>query len=397
MDLLKQRGHEQMIFSMHDPKNEESPYSKYFAEHFDVNEAKSLGQKLKLVPKVIYNKDAAKKLDTLLKTERPDVAHVHNFYNYLTPSILDVLEKHKIPSIHKLSNYKIICPNYQLYTEGAPCTRCKGGKFYNAVIHTCMKDSKAASLLAAIDSYYHYFRNSYDKIDYYIASSDFSKELFASFGIPDEKLYLLRNIHTTHGYGYVEKKDPYFLFAGRLDKDKGVMNFLEAISKLRNHEVFSQYGVKIMGKGADKERLEEYVRDHDLENIVEFVGFHKNGTESWKELMSKASLFVHPAVFYDQSPNSVSEATGFGVPVIASDRGGSKELIEHGRSGFVYSADDIDELVGCLKNFFHLSTAEKQTFAKNAYEYFLELNNVEHYYSRLMNLYELAITKHNSK
>jgi hypothetical protein len=102
--ILENRGHQVLVFSMQDKDNYSTYYSKYFAEHFDINETKSVFQKIKFAYKSVYNKEAQKKMATLIKKEKPDVAHVHNIYHYLTPAILHTLKQYQVPVVFKLSD-----------------------------------------------------------------------------------------------------------------------------------------------------------------------------------------------------------------------------------------------------------------------------------------------------
>ena len=63
---------------------------------------------------------------------RPDVAHLHNVYHQLSPSILAPLHAAGVPVVLTLHDYKLVCPTYQLLDHGEPCTACVGGKFWNA-------------------------------------------------------------------------------------------------------------------------------------------------------------------------------------------------------------------------------------------------------------------------
>ena len=83
-------------FSKKSDKNFSSVSEKYFVNKIDFFKA-SLLQKIALVNRFFYSTEAKEKLDFLVRIENPDVAHIHLYKGDLTPSILQVLKKRKIP------------------------------------------------------------------------------------------------------------------------------------------------------------------------------------------------------------------------------------------------------------------------------------------------------------
>ena len=87
ISLLEKHGHTVIPFSLKNKKNEPSPYEDYFVDYPELSES-SLPQKIKYLPSFIYNRGAARKLETLLQKEKPDVAHIHLMFNSMSVSIL---------------------------------------------------------------------------------------------------------------------------------------------------------------------------------------------------------------------------------------------------------------------------------------------------------------------
>ena len=389
MTLLERKGHKMMIFSMKDPTNEPSPYEKYFVSHYNVNDG-NVFDKMRLVPRIIHNKEAAEKMEELLHFEKPDIAHLHNFYNYLTPSILPVLKKYRIPIVHKLSNYKILCPNYKLFTQGDVCMRCKGGKYYNAIIHRCLKNSYAKSAVGAMEAYIHAWKDSYDTIDLFLAPSDFMKNMCVSFGIPEKKIVLLRNVLNFSAYVPVWEKEPFILYMGRLSEEKGLYILIDAIKILHDRGALHGHILKIAGKGPEEEKLQKYTRESGCSDKIEFVGFVENGSDRWKNLLSKAHCSVLPSLWWDNSPIAVSESMAFGTPVIVSDRGGTKEQVEDGKSGMIFRSTDSHSLANKIEEFLSDSEGAKE-MSRKAREYVYKMNNEEQYYEELMKIYQSLV------
>jgi glycogen synthase len=100
--LLRQAGHQVMEFSMQDEKNEPSQYRDYFIKSIDFNKREGLLKDFKKACHLLYSSEAKKKLEELIKKDRPDIVHLHNFNFQLTPSILSVLKKYQIPVVWTL-------------------------------------------------------------------------------------------------------------------------------------------------------------------------------------------------------------------------------------------------------------------------------------------------------
>src|SRR5204862_114366 len=79
----------------------------------------------------------------------------HHVHRHLTPSILGPLRRHRVPVVWTVHDYELVCPNGQLYTHGAPCTRCKGHQYQHAVELRCKRDDLAQSAAVALEKWVH--------------------------------------------------------------------------------------------------------------------------------------------------------------------------------------------------------------------------------------------------
>lgn len=110
--------------------------------------------------------------------------------------------------------------------------------------------------------------------------------------------------------------------SGRLAPEKGHIFLLKALRLLldKGHEL----DLRLAGNGPSKERLEGLVGQLDLDRNVHFLGF-LNEDQIMSELQI-SDLFVLPS-FVEGVPVSVMEAMAVGVPVIATNVGGTSELV----------------------------------------------------------------------
>ncbi|MCK5080882.1 MAG: glycosyltransferase, partial [Candidatus Moranbacteria bacterium] len=391
--LLEGKGHQVIVFSMDDPRNEKSVYSKYFIKHFDINKAVGFFGRLRWAFKSIYNFEAQRKLEELIKAEKPEVAHIHNIYHYLTPAIFRTLKKNNIPMVFKLSDYKAICPNYKLFNKGQICEKCKGGKYYNCFLNKCFKNSWLVSWIAMKEAYLHKFLRSYQKIDYFLAPSQFMKKKCVEFGILAEKIKILRNVVDVEDFSEKENsvEENYFLYYGRISEEKGIVNLIKAVDFLKNKNLLRNNKLKIAGKGPQEANLKKIVSQLGLKTEVEFLGF-KKGREL-KVVIRKAKFTVLPSVWYDNSPLVISEAQLLGRPVIISDVGGSEEMIENNKTGMVFEASDVNDLALKIKKMLEFKKEVRLKMGAEGRKNIIKLNNSERYYKKLMAIYKELIQK----
>jgi glycosyltransferase involved in cell wall biosynthesis len=388
--MFSQKGHEVVVFSMHDKDNEPSKYSKYFTWHFDLNEKTGIWGKIKRAAKFLYNFEAKRNLEELIKKEKPQIAHLHNIYHYLSPSIIGTLKKHNISVVMTLHAYKEICPNYKLFVKGRVCERCKGGKYYHCFLNKCLKESFSGSFLAMFEAYLHKFLGSYRKVDMFIAPSVFMKSKCIEFGIPEKKIVVIRNpidinqIEREMNNDLPEKN--YFLCYGRISEEKGMAGLIRAVEKLEKEKTLGENELYIVGKGPEEEKLKQLVVELDLEKRVKFLGF-KLGKDLFS-LVRQAKFVVVPSVWYDNSPMVVLEAQIARKPVVVSDLGGTKESIIENETGFVFKAGSIDDLAEKIKKTLSLEKDERILMGQKGQENILKINDEEKLYREMMNLYE---------
>ena len=128
MELLRSQGHEVALFSMADSRGEPTAYDQYFVPHIDFKDATAGWlARAKLAPTQSTPPTPAIGCGKCVQDFRPDVAHVRNIYHHLSPSILWELKAQGIPVIYHLNDFKLICPVYNMVTNGHACEQsCTG-------------------------------------------------------------------------------------------------------------------------------------------------------------------------------------------------------------------------------------------------------------------------------
>ena len=91
----------------------------------------------------------------------------------------------------------------------------------------------------------------------------------------------------------------------------------------------------LVGDGPERDSLERFARDLNIENHVRFLG-HRNDVS---QLLPLFDLFVLASDFEGMS-NSIMEAMAVGMPVVASDIPANQELVFDGVTGFLFPVGD---------------------------------------------------------
>jgi glycosyltransferase involved in cell wall biosynthesis len=147
--LLEKQGHRVAPFCARHPRDQPSPYSRYFPEGALSGPDDSPGalRALRDGAKFLYHVEARRRAGEMVRDFVPDVVHVHNLFHHLSPAVLPALRSQGARVVMTLHDYKLICPNYTLYTQGGVCTACRGGRFSMAVRKRCVRDSILKSAL----------------------------------------------------------------------------------------------------------------------------------------------------------------------------------------------------------------------------------------------------------
>ena len=377
--LLKKAGHQVIDFSMKDKRNFGSAYDQYFVRRIELGKREGFFKDLRKAVHLIYSWEAKRKLAKLIKKEKPDIIHLHNFCFQLSPSILRAIKKYNVPTVWTLHDYKIICPNQILFTKGEVCERCKTYKFYNCFFNRCIHNKYGQSFLAMLEMYLHkIILRSYRTVDLFIAPSQFLARKIINWKIPADKvrqLYYfidLENIQpaTADGDGIV--------YVGRLAKEKGIITLLQAMKELKSIKL------QIVGEGPQKKPILRYIKKNKLTN-VELTGYKDK--EELFETVKRSRLVIVPSIWYENNPVVILEAFALGKPVIGSDLGGIPELVKDGQTGYCFKAGNVKDLREKIKKSYDNLDLLKN-MGENARRSVEKIADPQKHLQQLINLYD---------
>ena len=336
--LLESHGHRVVLFGMHHPRNIETPWARYFVSRVDYAD-RSLAARLRAAARALYSIEAQRRIRQLIRDAKPDIAHVHHVYHQITPSILYALRAARVPVVQTIHDYKPVCPNAKCYlpASGEVCFRCRGGRFYHAIIHNCGSYGRASSALIALEAYLNRLTRAYERhVSLFLTPSRFLREVLIAGGMPADRIRVVPNFVEPDAWR-ASDDGRHVLFAGRLEAYKGVLNVLAAARRLPG------IPFHVVGSGTQEAEVRRIAAG--LPNVT--VTGHLDHAALRAELM-EACCLVAPSLWHDVAPQVVLEAFACGKPVIAVRRGGLQEMVEHGVNGLLLADDDPAELAAAI-------------------------------------------------
>jgi glycosyltransferase involved in cell wall biosynthesis len=316
----------------------------------------------------------------LLRTFRPDILHIHNWFPLISPSIISVATEAGVPVVQTLHNYRMICANGLLYRDGKVCDDCAGKAMpFDGMLHRCYSHSRVGSALVSAAFSYHRFVHTWDGISTFIAVSAFQRALLVRGGVDPARIAVKPNFVRDPGTPG-DGSGGYVLFAGRLTEQKGIRAVIEAWEK---HS--PRLPLRIMGDGP---LVDEVRGKAAILPQVEYLG--QRSASEVLAAMAGARFLIFSSESYEPLPLTVVEAFSRGTPVLAADMESVAELVKDGMTGLRFIPGDARDLAAKTEAMVaDLSRyQEMRQKCRAAYEerYTEELN-----YKMLTNIYAAAI------
>jgi len=336
--------------------------------------------------RTIWSNTTYREIENLIKKEKPDIAHLHNIWYLISPSAYYACKDAGVPVVQTLHNFRMFCANGLLMRNGKICEDCVGMLPWRAAIHGCFRDSKLYSLAVALAEGFHKFKKTWNnKIDAYIALTEFGRNKFIECGLPESKIFVKPNF-LSHPPDPFFDYDNYTVFLGRLSEEKGVTTLFDAV-KLLNTSKLDPVTVKVIGDGPLRKQLENRVIADELQN-VEIVG--RKSFSECMEILMRSRFLVMPALCYENFPMTIREAFAYGKPVIASRLGAMASIVEDGKTGLLFEPGNAEDLATKMEWMCENEDACVE-MGKNAREQFETKYTAEKNYEILMNIYRKAI------
>lgn len=326
-------------------------------------------EKVQLLKNAYASPETNQEITKIISDFNPDIAHIHNIYPLISPVVYKILHENNIPIVQTLHNYRFICPNGLFFRDGEICTKCLDKKsYYQCGVNQCYHDSYVqsfwyADIISRGSKWFKY-------IDKFIALNPFIKDMMIQRGFNSKKISIVPNFSYEIDVKNDEKSnEEYVLYLGRLTREKGIETLLKSMDKIDGMKLF------VAGEG----ELKENVLSAEKSGKVKYLGF-VNGDEK-NSLIKNATALIVPSEWYEPFGMVAIEAMALGTPVIASEIGGLKYLIEDGRNGVLFNPGDVDDLVRKI-NYIRYDS-DNSALSKTAQKLFKEKYTAEVVYQEI--------------
>ena len=282
----------------------------------------------------------------ILEEFQPDSVYIHNTWFNINLGIFKILTKREITAVVKIHNFRYDCARYFLaknHLKGNErCNAC-GFEYKNRqIINKYFDSSYVKSLILYFYSlkYFKILKNFKIKI---IAVNNFHKMQLTTFGIPKGKISVINN-PLNIGNTLLKNKENNIIYAGRLSREKGLLELIEAWLEAD----IKEFNLLIIGDGdLQIELKQKYSRKN-----IKFLGFLPN--EEVLQYISKSTAVVTATKLYEGHPRLLSEASALGTLSIYPSFGGMDEFFPENYK-FAFEQFNYED----LKNKFILLTEKK--------------------------------------
>ena len=162
-----------------------------------------------------------------------------------------------------------------------------------------------------------------------ITPSDHLKSFVSGIGYSKKILKINNGVNITDiNRANESKADINLIIISRLVVQKNINIVIEAMKLLDNKNL----KLSIIGEGGEFSKLENTIHDLNLQNQVQLLGKIDNNKIS--QFLLTADIFIQ-ASDYEGLPHSVLEAINYGVPILSTETGGCKDLLNDGERGFI--------------------------------------------------------------
>ncbi len=245
--------------------------------------------------------------------------------------------------IQYIHNFRPFSPSGTLWHGGRVRDEALHGNPWPEVIGRSWERSLTKTALLAFQLHRLKASGWLDKVDHWIAVSDFMRGKFIEAGIPEHKVSTLRHCWTPKSNGVSTMDDGYYLFLGRLVPEKGVGMLLDTWRRLEKLLGAACPRLVIAGTGPEEAKV---IAGANASQRIEFAGFVSGEAKS--RLLNGCRAVLAPSIWWEPLGLIVYEAYDYGKPVIAARSGGLVETVCEGEGGFLHIPGDSDSMVEAI-------------------------------------------------
>lgn len=356
------------------------------------SELKTMGimRKVWLPFTTIFNIRTYREVKKMIKKNNIGIVHVHNTLNLISPSVYYAAFHCKVPVVQTIHNFRLLCPAATFYRDGKICEECVSKGLKCAVKHSCYRGSRLQTLACVISTLVHRRLKTYRRLNY-ICLTEFNKNKLLMLNRPGkkpvirpERVFVKPNFADfvceteTDGQSLVQNTvRSGFVFAGRLDKQKGVKVLFKAWKCMGADAP----DLVVCGTGPEEAWCREYIETNRLAS-VKMLGFVEQ--QEVKKIMAVSKALILPTQWYEGFPMSILEAFSVGTPVIGSDIGNVGNIIINGVNGYRFCYNSSRDLAEKVQTFQEIAPEKIVEYSKERYSAAANYKKLKKIYDRVI-------------
>lgn len=362
---FRKRGHEVILitFDPSEPKLETAEWCNYPLRSSMLN---TIVGKIAPIPSI------TREIKRTLRAFNPDIVHINNV---ISAPISAYVVARKYPSVMTIRDYSAVCPKGTcIFDDGTGCDGYRYAKCYSRCARAHPK------LLAKIP--YYLYRSSLRKIcfDAFLCPSDaLSKACSTTFA-------RTQCVNNPFDFSYeidkcLDSKIKRYFYYGSIEENKGVSQLFEAWASFSK----DKHDVELLLAGSiAKGYSDSFASLLDATPNARYLG--SLSSSEIKKTYPYLYCVVVPSLWLENYPNTVLEALAYKTLVIGSSRGGIPELIDN--QDRLFDINNINEFVNALEYSYNLRPEEYRKITCESFRKVLKNNSIEHYYLKLMSIYD---------
>lgn len=269
-----------------------------------------------------WNRDAGRRLATIIDETRPDLLHTH-VIDGMSASIWGSARQRAIPVLHTAHDYHLICPRAFMLTSDwqicrQPSAVCRVYRSWH--LHTA------------------------GDVDLFVSPSQFLLDQHKTAGLRAARTAVVHNgipLPPDQSHRKMSGRTTFVLLA-RLTVEKGVRVVLEAVAALPRTLDFE---LVIAGRGPLEGEMRQAAA---ADSRIRFLGYVSG--EAKQALLRSADYLLIPSLWYENAPVAVIEAAAYRIGVIASRIGGLPEFVREGQTGLLFEPGDAAGLASLMQD-----------------------------------------------
>jgi glycosyltransferase involved in cell wall biosynthesis len=330
--------------------------------------------KLLLFP---WNHAQNKSIIRLIERENPQLVHIHNLHFGISPSILWAIQRKGIPIIFTVHNFRLLCPSGTLYYNGKTHLENTTRKLpLNIVFSRPYRNSFILTLYFLLIYRMHNYIGTWHHVNKFLFLNSNSKHIFKNSILKARpNAFAIKPNFAFKQDLSEDNREDYFVYAGRLTKEKGFDEILEYFAK-------SNLMLHVFGEGVlFNEKKYPNILLHGLQDTATVYRY-----------VSKSAALVFNSKCLEGLPMTIVEAFSLGIPVLCRANVSLDDYIKHDFNAIVFGTQDIPDIDSAFRTWQTMTPENRHQMSINARNTFVSHFTKEKSFSILQQIYHDAIS-----